>query len=234
MRLLHQINGIPIPYTTPPEELVQILDTPGPKAWAAFVALGYNPSLSALQILIKFASSDDWRFRRSAIEAIAYHPHAKLALHTISNALHDTSIYVVRAACATVKELKLTEVHDEILELLKSKYPTIRQVAIATLGSIWQPVDFDQIFTLFVNEPDVHVRRDAAWVLRDHATKGNWVYLFNAWHQDQLHRHRVWACELAVEFGISEVQMELEALCSDENGHVRKAACKALDSPGDI
>jgi len=222
------INGIPVPYTATYDELCENLKTPGPLAWASCIALSHQGTSVSLSKLIELSQSPDWRFRRSAIEAMAYHPQAGIAVETIGKALSDPSQYVIRVACETVAKLKLDALHEDVSKLLKSANADIRQEAVRTLSEIWRMGDFDRVYNLFVLDKIQKVRNAASWTLRAHATEDNWLKLFRVWQQDSFIRHRKWACELATIFGANRVKEELENLASDKDGHVRKAAIKAL------
>ncbi|MFZ5879219.1 MAG: HEAT repeat domain-containing protein [Chloroflexota bacterium] len=223
------INGISIHYGTSYDELCEYLKTPGPLAWASFRALSHLGTSVSLKKLIELSQSDDWRFRRSAVEAIAYHPYAGESVETIGKALSDPSEYVVRAACEVIAKLKFATLHDNVLYLLTSNNPKTREYAVKTLSEIWQMKDFDKVYSIFVTDKIQEVRNAAAWALHGHATNDNWLKLFEVWWQDSLVRHRKWSCELASAFGVSQVKKELEKLTFDKDGHVRKAAIKALN-----
>ena len=222
------VNGIPVPYTATYDELCEYLKTPGPLVWASCIALSHQGTSVSLSKLVELSQSSDWRFRRSAIEAIAYHPQAENAVEIIGKALSDPSQHVIRTACEIVAKLKLDALHDNVLALLKSDNQDTRQEAVKTLSEIWRMDDFDKVYNLFMLDKIQKVRNAAAWTLHAHATEDNWLKLFGVWQQDSFIRHRKWACELATIFGADRVKEELEKLASDKDGHVRKAAIKAL------
>ncbi|MGJ4951031.1 HEAT repeat domain-containing protein [Bradyrhizobium sp. HKCCYLS20291] len=74
------------------------------------------------------------------------------------------------------------------------------------------------------------VRREAAWTLRANVASLDWLQLFEAFRVDDPPRHRVWACELAGQFGNADVVAQIEPLRSDRDGHVRTAAAAATDA----
>jgi HEAT repeat protein len=226
-----QVNGIAIPYAATYDELCEYLKTPDALAWAACIALGHLETSDALTKLIELSQSSDWRFRRIAIDALAYDLQAKKAIEPLRAALRDSSPYVIRTACKTIAKIKLVELHDNVVALLKSNDPATRQSAVKALDEIWQVTDFDEAFGLLLSDKVAKVRNEAAWTLRAHATNENWMKLFEVWWQDSVIRHRKWACELALMFDAHKVKNELEQLSSDKDGHVRKAALKALEHP---
>jgi HEAT repeat protein len=226
-----QVNGVRIPYAATYDELGEYLKTPGSLAWAACIALGRLGTSDALTKLVELSKSSDWRFRRSAIEGFAYHPQAGKVPEPLRAALKDSSPYVVRTACETIAKIKSVELHDDVLVLLKSSNPAIRQSAVRALKSLWRVTDFDEVFDLFLSDKVAKVRNEAARTLRSHVTSETWMKLFGDWWQNSVIRHRKWACELASMFDAQKVKKELEALSSDTDGHVRKAALKALEYP---
>src|SRR2546421_525630 len=115
MNKLILMYGTPVPYGMPIEELEKRLDRPDPTAWAAITALAHDPDPRALEVLVRYAHSLDWTFRRICIEAISQHLLAQQASSLILASLHDPSPYVVRTACIAVVHLGLAEGHDDLL-----------------------------------------------------------------------------------------------------------------------
>jgi len=201
---------------------------PGPKAWASCAALGLHPSNEAFELLVDLAHSPSWNYRHAATRAIATHRLGRSAGSLLIALLEDESPYVVRAACDAISQLRLQEAHDAVLSLLHSSDQSTRFTALAALDVLWVPSDFDIVFRVFCEDASNEVRRRAAWALRAHANQENWEILFKAWSRDDLPRHKVWACELAEEFGDSNIRIALESLLLDCDGHVRKSAQLAL------
>jgi hypothetical protein len=224
-----KVNGVRVPYSSTVSEIRAQLQHPGPEAWAACCALGHNPSQPAFDLLLELCNHRDWRYRRCAVEALSTHLLGGCATECIRKALHDPSPYVVRTACDSATALQLQEVHDDVLELLQSADASTREVAAAALKSLWVPSDFEAVFRVHKCDPSEQVRRAAAWTLRAGASAENWWQLFDSWLEDPIPRHRVWASELVGLFGDAVSKERLEPLRHDPNGHVRKAARRALE-----
>jgi HEAT repeat protein len=222
------LNGIRIPYAADIEDLRLELRNPGPEAWAACVALGHKSEWAALEILTELGHSEDWRFRRAAIEAIAAHPFAYTRAELLCRSLGDPSQFVVRTACQVAGQLKLDCAHDYLLELASSRLRATRIAALGALERMWQPSDFELVFSIFLRDPSKEVRRRAAWTIRRNVDEENWERVFEVWRTDSLHRHRVWACEVAAKFGDHNHIARLSGLLEDADGHVRKAARKSI------
>lgn len=110
--------------------------------------------------------------------------------------------------------------------------PDLRDVALGALRGLWTTADFDPVWRLYKEDPLERVRRNAAFLLREHADLPNWSTLFEAWWNDPLPRLRVWAIELAEQFGEGSLP-PLHPLLQDPDGHVRRAASRALaNRPG--
>jgi len=223
------LNGISIPYELPVEALLQQLYPARPQAWAACMALGYHPSQEAIFVLLNLLDSTDWRYRRSAIEAIVYHPLAKMHLERICQLLGDPSVYVKRTACEAVGKLKAKQALPQLIPLLSSADPETRTAVIRALPHIWESDLFERVLEIYLNDPSSAVRKAAGWVLMDVADETNWERLFHIWKHDPVGRHRKWACELARRFGSENLNSDLQALSRDRDGHVRKAAKEALE-----
>lgn len=223
------LNGEPIPYESSVSHLRKSLETPGPKAWAACIALGNHPSDEAFFILQGLLDHPDWRYRRSAVEAMHYHIRGATVSDRIIGCLHDPSPYVVREALRTINRLGLVRAHDGIMDLTASEDSHMRETAVMALKGISVPEDFEQLLKRYKNDSSIEVRKALAWLLRDLASADNWKELFSLWKDDAIPRHRVWACELAGMNAADSEMMELRRLANDTNGHVSKAALKALE-----
>ena len=151
------------------------------------------------------------------------------ALERLRTLLQDPSPYVVRTVCDAAIKLELHDIHDSLLPLLSSQPSSTRQSAVRALATLWKPSDFAQVLSIFKRDPSSEVRREAAWTLRANADRESWRALFDTWKQDHLARHRVWACELAAEFADTRFENELEQMLEDSDGHVRKAAQRAIE-----
>lgn len=222
------LNGVPVPYDAEVSFLVSQLNRPGPQAWAAFLALGYHQSEEAFKVLVEYATSTNWEYRRAAVDAIAKHSLGKSVVQLLIALLKDPSQYVVREACNAISHLRLQEAHDPIMSLLDLEEDYTKSTALEAIRVLWRPADFASVFHIFCTDPSGDVRRTAAWTLRENASQKTWNELFNAWRTDSLGRHRVWATELVGEFGDSMSGKELAPLLEDPDGHVRKAARRAL------
>jgi HEAT repeat protein len=143
-------------------------------------------------------------------------------------ALGDPDGAVVRAACHAAAILRIPEAHNRVAELITNPDASTREVALGALRALWESGDFRAVFEVFQKDPSPGVRKEAAWTLRDRVTADTWRPLFEAWHEDPVHRHRLWACEIAAEFGGPDVVGQLSLLRNDHDGLVRRAATNAL------
>ena len=146
----------------------------------------------------------------------------------VCEGLDDASEYVAWAACEAAVKLKLGAAHDGILTLLEHRPPNLRAAAVRALAVLWRDPDFPKVFHLMQRDSADEVRKDAAWTLRKRADRSNWRLLFDTWRGEHPPRHRLWACELARTFGDGEILPLLAQLAEDRDGHVRKAAARAI------
>ena len=201
-----------------------------PTPHEAIRELGSREDGEALKELAAAAQSTDQFLRRTALEAIGNHPQGRELRAVILTAFDDPSEYAVRTACEIVERWQLEEAHEALIALLANASAATRQSAIRALGAVWVDTDFSLIFGICTKDPEVDVRREAAWVLRKHAGCKNWRTLFDAFYLDELARHRQWACELADHFSGPEILPLLSTLSLDVDGHVRKAAAQAVQA----
>lgn len=222
-------NGIPIPHDTEVVHLRHMVKTPGPQAWAACMALGYKNDAAAFEVLEELAASNDWRCRRISIEAMAFHHLAMSKGDLFCKCLEDPSPYVVRTACKTVAQLGLDCAHNDLRRLVHANDALTRSAALRALRKLWKQSDFDLVFEVLQGDSSKEARSEAAWTLRENADGDNWERLFELWRTDPLHRHRIWACELANKFGDKNHTATLRIMLEDSDGHVRAASSRALE-----
>jgi HEAT repeat protein len=225
------LNGISVPYEEPAEVLRGQLQPAGPRAWAAMLALGYHPSSDAFAILLDQLSSPDWRYRRSALDAIPHHPLVNAAQDKIGQLLTDPSAYVRRTACVAIGKLQARQFLPQLMSWLSSHDIQDRSTVLDVLPSIWEASLFEPVLRVFRLDDAEKVRRKAGFILRDTVEENHWRILFDLWKQGPLSRYRVWTCQLVEQFGKGECDLELQDLLKDRDGHVRKAARKALGLP---
>lgn len=224
---MSNVNGVTRSGSEPLDALVADVDAGGGARWAAIAALGESPDPRAYELLASYAGSPDWTVRRAAIEAIGRRPDGSRAERLLRSRLADESPHVVRAACGAVGALGLTALRPELMPLLRTDEAATRAAALQGVAALWTPEDASQVMRMLREDPDLEVRRDAAWVLRRHAAPDAWPALVTRWRDDPLPRHRVWACELAAESGSPALRAAVTPLLDDPDGHVRAAARRA-------
>ncbi|MGJ4911339.1 HEAT repeat domain-containing protein [Bradyrhizobium sp. HKCCYLS2033] len=201
---------------------------PDPLTHGSLRALLTRNGAEALTALREASADPDQFIRRTAIEIIGRHPSGRDLHNVVLSALTDPSEYVVRAGCRIIEDWKWDAVHDVVAALLRSTSRETRRTAIRTLSAIWRQADFQPVFHIYSGDTEPAVRREAAWTLREQVTSSDWLQLFEAFRTDDIPRHRVWACDLAGNFGHPDATTLLDTLSSDRDGHVRKAAAKAV------
>ncbi|NLT68051.1 MAG: hypothetical protein GXX84_15720 [Acidobacteria bacterium] len=224
------VNGVLVPYGASTADLVNLIDNMPHMRTAAFTALAYSSEPSSLDAILAYVDSTDWTVRRVALHALSHHEKAHFFEERITGYLADPSEYVVRTACQIVERLGLRSAHERVLSLLRNSQESTRRYAVRALTSIWQITDFEPVLNCFRQDPSPSVRKEAAWTLAQHVTAENWQVLFDIWKADPIPRHRVHACEIAQEFGGIDCMEGLRALAADPDGHVRKAAQRAIES----
>jgi HEAT repeat protein len=220
------INGIEIPNELS-ENMLEKLLANYPEKWAAFEVLGNKNTLSSLEVLKKYALSGDRYEKIAAMNSLSKHGLGAQAADIIYKNLKSTDQLIMTAACNAVGGLGLKQFHEEIAFMLKSKDPNVRQAAIFSLSNIWLPSDFDLLALIY--RRDKRCRKDAAYVLYDHADPLNWKTAFELFASDkEVHRHRRFACHIASQYGGKDIIEAIKVLSNDPDGHVRKDAQRAL------
>ena len=222
------LNGTLIPYDSSVKELTAQLEYADSRAWAAIAALGFKDDLASLDLLVQLLTHRDWSYRYSAVLAIKNHAKVNVVLHIVRSLLHDASQYVVRAACSILAELKDYGCRDSIIRLLSTSERDTRLSALSSLKELWAPSDIDLVISIYHSDNDEMVHRAAGFIMWENSNENNWQRLLNCFWNDPLPRHRLWACQLIGKFGDFHDHPQLVALLDNKDGHIRKAANKAL------
>ena len=104
--------------------------------------------------------------------------------------------------------------------------PTTRSASLQALDVLWRDDDLDAVLATMTDDPNDVVRRQAAWVLSHHAPVDS--RLIQRWRVSALSRDPVWVCDFLAQSSIPDRSAILETLLHDPDGHVRKAARRAL------
>ena len=199
-----------------------------PERWTAFRKIGGYSVDESFSFLAGQLQNTDWRVRRIALESIARHAFSDRAADTICLLLSDPNAFVVRTACAAVESLHLYPAHDEVIRLCTDFDRETQIAALRTLAAVWTHGDEQFVIYIFVSTNDEEIKKAAAWTLHATANESTWQGLFDLWATDAIPRHRVWSCELVERFAESEKASLLEKFSTDDDGHVRKAAARAM------
>ena len=186
------------------------------------------PEANELNDLLADLTSPNSGLRRAAATDLANHPQRQRATVALIEALGDHLDYVVTAASDALVGIGGQDAHAALLRLLRHPNAFVREHVLWIFRPIWRESDFDVILETHQHDSSTDVRKRAGFLLRDVASKKTWHRLFDLWHNDSLPRYRVWGCELAQQFGDATIRDRLATLVSDDDGHVRKAADKAL------
>jgi HEAT repeat protein len=141
----------------------------------------------------------------------------------------DASPIVVRSAAEAARKLRDAASHDPIVGLLRRGDASMRQEALRTLDELWRGGDLERVLVVARQDADDATRRQASFVLKNHASPAEWRLLLDLWQRSVVPRERVWACELIRDFGVKEDGPLAEPFLIDSNGHVRRAAKSALE-----
>lgn len=225
------INGIPLPYNKTTEELLTLIKQGGSEKWKYYYPLATKSDPQAQAALLAATCSSDWTDRRTAIEIIGlYTSNAKIDSIVVQVLENDKSEYVVRTALKVIAARKIRAAHSKVTKLLTTKNRTTVEEAVRTLRSIYEEEDLEKLLNIFRADrtEKKHLRKEVGWTLRQNASQTNWKILFEEWGNDTLHRHRLWACEIARDYGNDNVLPSLRKLEVDQDGLVRRAASQAL------
>lgn len=224
------INCVPVPHHKPVAELLRIMKTDGaPDRWAAYYALACKEDAGIEEILLSETYSKEPRVRGLAAETLKFTHFGDRTKKRLLELLEDPEPAPVWRACETLVE-RGVDIHSQLLSLLQSANDRTREVALNCLAKVWKDSDFEKILEVHLHDRDSDIQKSAAFLLIDHVSSETWHTLFDIWIADPLPRHRTWACHLAEGFGSVEVLSRILPLKEDANGHVRKAAVRAINA----
>jgi len=224
------IDGVPVPYGRSALELYAIVTAGTAERSAAVVALAHSSDPRALACLGELGSFSDPGVRRFVVQWIGRCPDGAKLGHVVIERLRDLNGLVVRTAAYVAGELGLSDAHTDVLALLNDRSPSTRQAGLCALEKLWHATDFDAVVEMFRSDASEKVRRTAGWTLRGTCSANRAPALFELWRADPLPRHRVWACQLVAEFPHRQFHECIACLADDRDGHVRKAARRALEA----
>jgi HEAT repeat protein len=223
-------NGHEIPRSASVAELASMLRSGPPGCWLAFRALSERYDPAALELVLAETQSADPLRRRAAAEAVGDSAIGNAGVSHIRRLLSDESPIVVRSAADAAAKLRDAGSHDPIVGLLRDRDASTRQAAIGALDELWRDEDFDGLLVIASEDPDERTRREAGFVLKNHASAPRWRSLVELWQGSELPRERAWACDLIGQFGSGEDLVNAARFLRDPDGHVRSAAQRALDA----
>lgn len=224
------IDGVTVPYGRSALELHSIVAAGTAERWAAVVALAHSSDPRAMACLGDLASFSEPYVRRFVVQWIGRCPYGAKLIHLVVERLRDPSGIVVRTAAQVAGELALSEAHTDVIALLKDTSPATRQAGLVALQKLWQEADFETVVEVFKTDASEEVRRTAGWTLRETWSANRAPVLVELWRADPLPRHRVWACQIVTEFPHGQLHQRIACLAEDPDGHVRKAARRALET----
>ncbi len=223
-----QLNEARVPDEASVAELARLANVGGGVRWAAFTALGHSADPRAIDELLGLSRSTDWTVRRAAVEGIGLRPRSPAVADRLAVMLDDDDQRVVRAAIEAIARLGHVRLHDRVVALTATNEESTREVAVAALEQLWEAGDVDRLVAIARTDVSKEVRCTAARVLRNHVDSNSWHQLFDLWIDDPRAEHRTWACQLVEIFGGQAMENRLASARHDRDGHVRKAAERAV------
>jgi hypothetical protein len=219
------INTVKVSYDRSLDELVALMRASEPNCWAAYPALAHLGTPDSLVILQQALNSEDWRHRRAATEWIVVHKLSIKASDDVIRLLNDSSPFVVRQACQSAAKMRLESARPYVIALLTNAVPETRWAAAYSLEFLGNETDAEKLIEVFDKDDDEEVRKAATWSLRKIVSGRTRNRIFKLFKEGGLPRYKIWACEIADKFGLSDFpEIELRAFLNDKDGHVRKAA----------
>lgn len=222
------VNGVPVPYEAPLDELAQMLDCSDTVEVAAR-ALAHDGSPESLGLLrpLLHDNAGDWRRRQAAVEALGMHPLGGEEAARVIELLDDPIPHVVWAASLAAASLGLTQAVPHLLAALDSSERFVASGAHNALFKLQQPGDTKTLIDKY-RTGDYERRKSIGTLIAVRVRPRSWRDVYEPFKVSDVAEHRELACRIAHAFGGTEVRSDLEVLASDSDGHVRGAARRAL------
>ncbi len=219
------LNGTPIPYELPTDELKIMMSSPEMKDFAlACEALSYKNDPEAYPIMKSYINDRDKYRRLYIIKTIFRHPEAAELVGLLENAIVSDDVLFVEHGLSVIAEYKIKVSDSLLLSVICKHFPNLGWTAVRSLG------------TLTVSE-DHYVKLKELWARAERCVQKEIIgeiliekylpfksrELFDLFGRDGTAKIRLLALKLANQCGYN-----ISSFLSDIDGHVKKLAMKSL------
>lgn len=210
------------------EALLHTVALGPPKSWPALQAIAGRNGDDVSNSVRSLLAAPDPYIRRYLVDSLRQAGNVPSFVEEIHALLFDDNAYVVSAACDALGGALHSRSVERIRELLCSQDSGIVLAAIGALQALRATHVFPDLLELY----DQKKLRDLTFVLAEALVEltdeSNWRELFKRLARDSAPRARTLACLLMERYGAKAELEILQPLVKDSDGHVRKAAARAL------
>jgi HEAT repeat protein len=198
-------------------------------AQAAIVALEKLATPESLDLLMSVLDREgiDWLCRVSAAHAVGRHPLGRSQSARVLSPLEHPDPVIFATAASAAATLGLAEAIPSLMARLQDPNRTIFAGAYNAIIVMRPASELSALLALY-RTGDYEERKKIGSLVACTFYPAAWLDVFELLHSSEVGEHRVWAARIAHEFAGGEQLPKLEAMISDRDGHVRKAAVRAI------
>ncbi len=218
------LNGVPIPYGLPIDELSRMLSSTAMSDFAlACEALSYKSEYEAYRLLSQHESDRDKYRRLYVLKTIFRHPSAGASSDFLEASLLSDDSLFVENALTVIAENKIKVTESLLLSVVKKHLPKL-YINIRSLSTLdINDKNYNELTTLFKNAKQCVQRELIGEVLIEGYLPSKAKELFELFRRDGFAKIRMYALKIASEHGYN-----VSEFLADIDGHVRKLAQKSL------
>lgn len=218
------LNGTPIPYDLPFGDLKNMLFSDSMTNFClACEALSYREDDKSYQAIKEFIKHQDKYRRLYAIKTIFRHPASSELQYVLEEALSSDDPLFINAACDIIAEKEFDVSESKLRLAVKSNSANLSAHSLHSL-KVLAPNEENYVFLLALFQKSSHCLEQEILgeLLMSKYLPEKSENLFQKFCLSKFPAIRILAVEIGQKYGY-----DLSELCSDNDGHVRKAANKA-------
>lgn len=216
------LNGKPIPYDLPVEELKKLISSPVMNDFSlACEALSYNNTPEAYKIMKSYINDKDKYRRLYILKTIFRHPESAELVGLLENALASDDFLFVRSGLHVVADygIKVSEslLFSAIIRNLSNLYTEIRAINVLEVNED----NYIKLIEIFKKAESCSQKEFIGDVLIEKYLPAKAKELFLLFGRDKFSKIRLCAVQIGKLYGFDVGQF-----LTDIDGHVRRAAEK--------
>ncbi len=219
------LNGTPIPYDLPVEDLKAMMSSSVMKNFSlACEALSYKNGSEAYQIMKSHINDRDKYRRLYVLKTIFRHPQAAELVGFLENTIVSDDLLFVEHGLGVVSDYKIKVSDSLLLSVVCKHFSNLGYTAVRSLSMLTAcEYHYAKLIELFKQAKRCVQKELVGEILIEKYLPSKSKELFDLFSQDGIAKIRLLALKLAVKCGYN-----ISSFLSDIDGHVKKLAMKSL------